>query len=520
VQVPVAVSVAPVVAAPVATVAPVVIAAPVDFSAGWLAAWVLGAVVLLVAMARLQHRFRRTLGPLRARADGLHEADTVAGLPAAMGLVRPRIVVPADFERRYDADERELMHAHERMHIRAGDLHSNALASALRCAFWFNPLVHVAWFAFRHDQELACDQRVISRYPHARRRYGEAMFKTQLAAQPLPLACHWGFGHPLKERIAMLTCPVPSRARRAGGALLMAVLALGVGFAAWSAQPARIADAPKASAGRPLPKGHVMASIEARVDANRQESFVVANRAGVPFAISVGEGASAYEMEATMKPLSGDRIALDAVLTQGGKVVGKPKLVVADGKQAVIKLGEEPAAGAFKGIELAMTLTTRGELPAPPLPPAPPAPPAALPAVPPAPAVAPPAPPALAGARGLPAPPAPPAHPDAPMHAAPLPPPPPTDGMQIQRKRVIVREVAATKGAPQTPRQSRVRIEGVSPTFEGPWSAPAADGSRECAGTVQADEANHRFTCILDAQGAAPRPAPAPGALVSVPVNR
>lgn len=329
----------------------------------------------------------------------------------------------------------------------------------------------------------------------------------------------------------MLTRPVPSRARRAGGALLMTALALGVGFAAWSAQPARTAEAPKAAAGHPLPKGHVMASIEARVDANREESFVIANRAGEPFAISVGEGATAYEMEATMKPLSGDRIELDAVLTQDGKVVGTPKLVVADGKQAVIKLGEEPATGAFKGIELAMTLTTRGELPAPPVPPAlpapppaPPAPRAALPGVPPAPVVALPAPPAPAGPRGLPAPPAPPALPAGPAPAAPLPPPPPADGTQIQRKRVIVREVAETKGAPHTQRQSRVRIEGVSPTFEGPWGAPAEDGSRVCAGAVQADEASHRFTCILDTQGATPHPAAAPATAPrvpgSVPLNR
>lgn len=496
VQAPVAPGVAPVVAAPVVAVAPVVVAAPADLSPWWLAAWVLGVIVLLLAMVRLQHRFRCALGPVRERADGLHEADTVAGLPAAMGLVRPRIVVPADFEQRYDADERELMHAHERMHIRAGDLHSNALASALRCAFWFNPLVHVAWFAFRHDQELACDQRVITRYPHARRRYGEAMFKTQLAANPLPLACHWGFGHPLKERIAMLTRPVPSRARRAGGALLMTLLALGVGFAAWSAQPARTVEAPVSASGRPLPQGHVMANIEARVDANRHQSFVIANRAGEPFAISVGEGANTYQMEAAMKPLSGDRVQLDAVVTHGGKVVGKPKVVVADGKQAVIKLGEEPASGAFKGIQLAMTLTTRGELPAPPPFPAPPA----APDAPPLPAVAspappaPPAPPALPGARDLPAPSAPPSPPAPP--AVPLPPPHAAgDTPQILRKRVVVREVAETGAAPQS-RQSRVRIEGVPATFEGPWEAPAADGSRMCAGTVQADEAQHRFTCV------------------------
>lgn len=318
----------------------------------------------------------------------------------------------------------------------------------------------------------------------------------------------------------MLTRPVPSRARRAGGALLMTALAMGVGFAAWSAQPARTAEVTFAGTARPLPKGHVMASIEARVDANREESFVIANRAGEPFAIAVGEGATSYQMEATMKPLSGDRIELDAVLTQAGKVVGKPKLVVADGKQAVIKLGEEPAAGAFKGIELAMTLTTRGELPAPPAPPAALPPPPAVPAAPPAPPAlggsrsmpAPPAPPALAGERALPALPAPPAPPIAAAHA-PLPPVPPSEGVRIEAKRVVVHRVPDKDGAAAGARTTRLRVKGAPATFEGAWEPLAADGSRTCEGTVETDEAGNRFTCIPDAkaveaQKAAQPPAP------------
>jgi TonB family protein len=158
-----------------------------------------------------------------------------------------------------------LMVAHERMHIVRGDLHANALTAALRCVFWFNPLLHLAARHFRHDQELACDLRVIARHPHARRAYGEAMLKTQLALHPLPLGCYWG-SHPLKERIAMLKQPVPSLTRWIGGAALVAVLALGVGFAAWSAQPARTVashdvppppppPAPPAPPAPPMPPG-------------------------------------------------------------------------------------------------------------------------------------------------------------------------------------------------------------------------------------------------------------------------
>jgi TonB family protein len=210
----------------------------------WLGlAWMLGSLLAVLWFARQQRGFRQGLGVLQRRTDGLQQAQAVDGLPAAMGLWKPAIVLPADFDARYSSEQRALMVAHERMHIVRGDLHANALTAALRCVFWFNPLLHLAARQFRHDQELACDLRVITRHPHARRTYGEAMFKTQLALHPLPLGCHWLAGgnrsHPLKERIAMLKQPVPSLTRWIGGAVLVAVLGLGVGFAAWSAQPAR-----------------------------------------------------------------------------------------------------------------------------------------------------------------------------------------------------------------------------------------------------------------------------------------
>lgn len=202
-------------------------------------AWSFGALVAVVCFALQQRRFRRALGRLQARADGLQQASSTRGLPAAFGLLRPRIVVPADFDRRYSVEQQALMHAHERSHICSGDLHVNALVAALRCLLWFNPLLYIAARHFRHDQELACDQRVIAQHPRSRRAYGEAMFKTQLAEQPLPVGCHWGYGHPLKERIAMLKQPVPTRSRRTIGVALMAGLALLTGTVAWAAQPAR-----------------------------------------------------------------------------------------------------------------------------------------------------------------------------------------------------------------------------------------------------------------------------------------
>ena len=209
--------------------------------------WLAGCAVFAACFAWQQRRFVRGLGRIATRGDGIWLAKATAGLPAVIGVLRPRIVMPADALFRYDATERRLMLAHEREHIRHGDLLANAAVVVLRCVFWFNPLLHVAVRRFRDDQELACDARVIARNPQQRRAYGEAMFKTQLATQRLPLGCHWGQSHPLKERIEMLKQPTPSSLRRNSGRALVIAILLASGYAAWAAQPA--ANAGESAAG-------------------------------------------------------------------------------------------------------------------------------------------------------------------------------------------------------------------------------------------------------------------------------
>lgn len=202
------------------------------------ACWLAGLFGRAAWMAARQSRFRRSLGRLVPRPDGAHEAEhAVDGLPATLGLWPPRVVVPPAFESRHGAGQRDLMLAHERVHVRRRDPWANALAAALRCLFWFSPLLPLAVPRFRQDQELACDATVLGMHPHARRSYGEALLQAQLHSQATPLGCHFGFGHPLKERIAMLGKQLPSAPRRALGIVLVSTLACGFGFAAWAAQP-------------------------------------------------------------------------------------------------------------------------------------------------------------------------------------------------------------------------------------------------------------------------------------------
>ncbi|SBV36692.1 TonB family protein [uncultured Stenotrophomonas sp.] len=211
--------------------------------------WLLGAASVALWLLRQQRRFVRGLGRLQRRDDGLWQAQSTAGLPAVVGLWRPRIVLPAGFEQRYSGRERQLVLLHERVHLRRGDIAINALLALLQCLYWFNPLLPLALRRCREDQELSCDERVIAHGDGARRSYANAMLKTGLAESRLPVGCHWQDQHPLKERIAMLKRPVPGKRQWVSMVLLSVGLSCGVGYAAWAVQPAHPVQVETQAAG-------------------------------------------------------------------------------------------------------------------------------------------------------------------------------------------------------------------------------------------------------------------------------
>jgi beta-lactamase regulating signal transducer with metallopeptidase domain len=240
--------------------------APADHSLWYVIAWCLGVFASLAILALRQFRFARALGGLRPRGDcgpRVFSAATRSLGPAVVGVLRPIIVTPADFDQRFNDEERRAVIAHERAHLAHGDPLINAFVVLLQCLNWFNPLVHVASAALRIDQELACDAAVLA---GARRRtYAEAILKTQIAACA-PLGCAWPSPSPaaLKERIAMLKQDLPSRTQRLLGASAIALITLSVGAAAWSAQPARIiANVEPAAVAAPAPTSKLTIAVAA-----------------------------------------------------------------------------------------------------------------------------------------------------------------------------------------------------------------------------------------------------------------
>ncbi|SEL70939.1 TonB family C-terminal domain-containing protein [Pseudoxanthomonas sp. GM95] len=334
-------------------------AVPVASSVPWMpvliAIWVIGALAVACVQAWQQRRFLQRLGPLRMHAHGLGVAATSAGLPAVTGVLRPRIVLPADFLQRYDVDERALVVAHERQHIARGDLPCNALVALLRCAYWFNPLLHWAVARYRHDQELACDARVLQRHPHARRTYAQAMLKTQLDAFALPVGCHW-HTHPIKERIAMLKRPSPRRWQTGLSSALLLALFAGGGYAAWAQQPAVAAATPNAATAP-----QYSLKFDLTVD-GEQSNFEMRGRAKVPMAFKVETKAgNQWDCEITPEAYGDGLVKLSMSIKRNGEETATPVLITREGVAASVKQQPEAGDTTAAAFEVSVVANTTGQ---------------------------------------------------------------------------------------------------------------------------------------------------------------
>lgn len=312
--------------APAAMAAATAVARPLP----WFALWLAGCLAMLALQALQQWQFHR-----RSAAGHRRGALQRAAVgPCVSGLWRPAILLPADFRTRYDRRERRLVLAHEIVHLRRGDLFALALAALLRALFWFNPLLHVALRWFRLDQELACDARVLARFPEARRCYAGAMLKTQLGGAALtegpgPLGCGWFSPHPLKERIAMLHHPVPARRRRRFGLACAALLSVAGAGLAWAAKPG--ADAAPA-AGAAAAAVYVDAQFTLRIGDGAEQRFRMINRFGEPFLATLSQGGANWEAQFVAAPAGASAIRLSTTFRRDGTTVATPELLLRDGE--------------------------------------------------------------------------------------------------------------------------------------------------------------------------------------------
>lgn len=207
--------------------------------------WIVGAAGFLGFQALRHWRFRTRLLADAETLDAVEGVRVVASDgapgPLAFGIWRRYVAFPRDFAERYDADERDLALAHELGHHARGDLIANWIALAVLALHWFNPLAWRAFHAFRADQELANDARVLRGRSRADRHVYACAIVKAAHGRALSGACHLHTIDDLKGRLKMLTTSPKSRRQLAmGGATVSLLVLAGLGATA-SGTPAAAA---------------------------------------------------------------------------------------------------------------------------------------------------------------------------------------------------------------------------------------------------------------------------------------
>lgn len=171
-------------------------------------------------------------------------ASSVVSSPIALGVFGKSVIVPADFEHRYDAAEQRLAVAHELTHHDRHDVPVNFAALAVLALHWWNPVAHIAHRAFRLDQEAACDAIVLhGATADERHAYGSALFKSAMGQVPLA-ACAMGATTTLKARLRRIVSgQAESRLARPGAALAAFLVLGGVAVTASGGVPDRVEPA-------------------------------------------------------------------------------------------------------------------------------------------------------------------------------------------------------------------------------------------------------------------------------------
>ena len=209
-------------------------AAATSWSAVLAVLWSVGAVAFfgwhMLSYLRFSRAVRSTAMPLFSKDRVSVQSSSHVRSPMAFGLFGKMIILPSDFSERYDPAEQRFAIDHELTHHRRGDLAVNLLAMGLLSLHWCNPLAHIAWRAFRLDQEAACDAIVLDgASAEERHAYGNALFKSAAGNVPLA-ACTINAPATLKKRLRIILDAKSLPARAKSGALLASTVVL-VGLA-------------------------------------------------------------------------------------------------------------------------------------------------------------------------------------------------------------------------------------------------------------------------------------------------
>lgn len=207
----------------------------IDWTAVAAFVWITGVISVLASAIARQLRFERSLRGRRFANDpallalvrrlsgecGILRPVSVRLMPqgttpAVTGIRSPAVLLPEDWEQRFDDGELRHVLLHELHHVRRGDLIWNWVAVVVQALHWFNPFVWLALPRYHADAELRCDADAVARLsPAERLDYGHTLLRIQknffappAVAGLAPCVRH----HPtLRQRIHMIAAPTTTR---------------------------------------------------------------------------------------------------------------------------------------------------------------------------------------------------------------------------------------------------------------------------------------------------------------------
>lgn len=159
----------------------------------WFAGFLLFTGYVLVSSFRIRQRFAKlkpiadpgVLALLQDCRERLGVRDELSlsesaevGTPALYGFLRPRLLLPHGFARRFSTGELRFVLLHELAHVKRRDILFNWLAAILQIVHWFNPLIWFGFARWRADRELACDALALEAVGAGQNReYGQTILR-------------------------------------------------------------------------------------------------------------------------------------------------------------------------------------------------------------------------------------------------------------------------------------------------------------------------------------------------------
>ncbi len=131
--------------------------------------------VIFVRMKRLLGSAKETM----LHGEKVYITD-MAVSPCAIGLFRPRIIIPELMVEKLPADQLKTIILHEKTHIRLGHLWIFCAWEIFASVLWINPLLMIIVRKLRSDMEQICDRVTIQQSGKDPEEYGNLILKSSI----------------------------------------------------------------------------------------------------------------------------------------------------------------------------------------------------------------------------------------------------------------------------------------------------------------------------------------------------